>query len=221
MMNINNNNYELWLLRYAEQELTADERAEVEQWLATHPKAAEELALYSEAPRMERDEAVHYDAAPLHQSTPLWPAMLRWAAAAAVVAVLMVPAMQQVTAPRLTPSEPALIAKAETPKPTETPDNKETVTLKSLDKIDNLETIETIGTIDTIIDTIETIETLKTIETIAPPASPVYVDDLIVFEEEPEAPVEYAAAPEVTYTQTESGVNPIGLFISTFIKANK
>ena len=57
---IDNNNYELWLLRYAEGELTAVERETVEAWLADHPEAAEELALYSEAPRLERDENVRY-----------------------------------------------------------------------------------------------------------------------------------------------------------------
>ena len=47
MTTIDNNNYELWLLRYAEQELSPKERVEVEQWLAGHPDAAEELALYN------------------------------------------------------------------------------------------------------------------------------------------------------------------------------
>ena len=60
MTTIDNNNYELWLLRYAEDELTATERNAVETWLVDHPEAAEELALYSEAPRLERDENVRY-----------------------------------------------------------------------------------------------------------------------------------------------------------------
>ena len=48
MTTIDNNNYELWLLRYAEGDLTATEREAVEAWLADHPEAAEELALYGE-----------------------------------------------------------------------------------------------------------------------------------------------------------------------------
>lgn len=50
--------------------------------------------------------------------------------------------------------------------------------------------------------------------------TPQYVDDLIVYEEEPEPmAIEVTADTEVVYT--ESGINPIGLFISTFIKVNK
>lgn len=94
MTTIDNNNYELWLLRYAEGDLTAEERAAVETWLASHPDAAEEMALYNEAPRLERDETVKYRATPLHRPMPLWPAVLRFGAAAAVVLLLMLPAMR-------------------------------------------------------------------------------------------------------------------------------
>lgn len=93
MTTIDNNNYELWLLRYAEGDLNAAERAAVESWLASHPDAAEELALYNEAPRLEKDESVRYGATPLHRPKPLWPAVLRFGAAAAVVLLLMLPAM--------------------------------------------------------------------------------------------------------------------------------
>ena len=93
MMNINDTNYELWLLRYAEQELTDAERTEVEQWLATHPDAAKELALYNEAPRLQRDETVQYVAVPRQQIQPLWKAASRWAAAAVVIAALMIPGL--------------------------------------------------------------------------------------------------------------------------------
>ena len=106
-MNINDDNYELWLLRYAEQELTADERREVEQWLSGHPEAAEELALYDEAPRLEKDESVKYAAAPLHRTMSLWPAVAQWAAAAAVVAALMVPAMRSALVPEAAPIQVA------------------------------------------------------------------------------------------------------------------
>lgn len=91
METIDNNNYELWLLRYAEQELTDGEREVVEQWLADHPEAAEELALYNDAPRLVKDVSVRFAAAVSPRTEPLWPAVLRWSAAAAVVAALMVP----------------------------------------------------------------------------------------------------------------------------------
>ena len=93
MTTIDNNNYELWLLRYAEGDLNAGERAAVESWLSSHPDAAELLTLYNEAPRLEKDESVRYGATPLHRPMPLWPAVLRFGAAAAVVLLLMLPAM--------------------------------------------------------------------------------------------------------------------------------
>ncbi len=77
MATIDNNNYELWLLRYAEGELTDSERLEVEAWLQSHPEAAEELALYNEAPRLECDENVRYTRlsplAPQDHLSPLAP----------------------------------------------------------------------------------------------------------------------------------------------------
>lgn len=94
MTTIDNNNYELWLLRYAEGDLNAGERSAVETWLSTHPDAAEDLALYNEAPRLKKDESVRYGATPLHRPMPLWPAVLRFGAAAAVVLLLMLPAMR-------------------------------------------------------------------------------------------------------------------------------
>lgn len=97
MTTIDDNNYELWLLRYAEGELTAAEREAVEAWLARHPEAAEELALYGEAPKLERDESIRYAAVPQQHPRPLWPAALRWSAAAAVVLALMVPALRMGT----------------------------------------------------------------------------------------------------------------------------
>lgn len=88
---INDSNYELWLLRYADDGLTADERKRVEQWLDAHPEAAEELALYREAPRLERDESVHYTAATQPNTRPLWGKSWRWTAAAAVTLLLLTP----------------------------------------------------------------------------------------------------------------------------------
>lgn len=91
METINDNNYELWLLRYVEQELTPAECEAVERWLRSHPVAAEELALYCEAPRLQKNDGVKYGAVPLHHTAPLWGVALRWTAAAAAVAALILP----------------------------------------------------------------------------------------------------------------------------------
>ena len=101
MTTIDDNNYELWLLRYAEGELNAEERAAIDTWLESHPEAAEELALYGEAPKLERDEDVRYGTEPQRYTAPLWPRMLRCGAAAAVVIVLMTPAMRMGTMERM------------------------------------------------------------------------------------------------------------------------
>lgn len=111
MEKIDDSNYELWLLRYAEQELTSEEREEVEQWLAGHPEAAEELTLYNEAPRLEQDETVRCTTLPQRHTLPLWPAVLRWSAAAAVVALLMLPVekMTVTPAPKTQPMQVAAV----------------------------------------------------------------------------------------------------------------
>ena len=101
MTTIDNNNYELWLLRYAEGDLNAEERAAVDTWMESHPEAAEELALYCEAPKLEKDERVRYGGEPQRKVAPLWPRMLRCGAAAAVVMVLMTPAMRMGTMDRM------------------------------------------------------------------------------------------------------------------------
>ena len=101
MTTIDNNNYELWLLRYAEGELNAEERAAVDTWMESHPEAAEELTLYCEAPKLEKDERVRYGGESQRKVAPLWPRMLRCGAAAAVVMVLMTPAMRMGTMERM------------------------------------------------------------------------------------------------------------------------
>lgn len=111
---IDNNNYELWLLRYAEGELSAVEREAVEVWLADHPGAAEELALYNEAPRLEADKSIHYKV-PVR---PLWPAVMRWSAVAAVMAALMVPALRMGTMDTLESPAPLLANAVDTKYPT-------------------------------------------------------------------------------------------------------
>ena len=236
MMNINDTNYELWLLRYAEQELTDAERTEVEQWLATHPDAAEELTLYSEAPRLQRDEKVRYVAVPRQQIPrqqiqPLWKAASRWAAAAAVIAALMIPGLHNTsnntsTPPLLTasntpipnqPDKTERIEKPEAPKRQEKP-----MKLEQLEQLEQLERPQELLAELTKPDTQEEPEKLEELKEPEMPETPTpqYVDDLIVYEEEPEPlAIEVTADTEVVYT--ESGINPIGLFISTFIKVNK
>lgn len=203
MTTIDNNNYELWLLRYAEDELTAVERETVEAWLADHPEAAEELALYSEAPRLECDETVRYAAVPQQSTEPLWPALLRWSAAAAVVVALMVPALRMGTMGQLEPQEPLVVATAQsTPGTQKTPIIQNTPNIRKTQK-------KTIVTIDTI-------ETIKTIENIAP-EEPLLIalaqeeDTLPLPQEElPAAPtiissdglIVYTPAPDTVYTNT-------------------
>ena len=112
METIDDSNYELWLMRYADGCLTADEREAVEQWLEGHPGADGELALYSEAPRLERDERVRYDAALQQHSRPLWAGGWRWAAAAAVALLLLTPAAIHLFADT---DEPVQVAQATPP----------------------------------------------------------------------------------------------------------
>lgn len=223
-MNINDENYELWLLRYAEQELTETERTEVEQWLECHPEAAEELALYNEAPRLEKDETVRYGAQSLQHSVSMWGAAWRWAAAAAVVLALMIPALRNATSPAT-----HLIADNTT-----IPEQQENIeSIEALDVSEPIVQPRKKATLIAKADTptlpsqpLETLDQLVSLDTLIPleQPAPQYVDNLIVYDDtpEPEATIieEYAAA-EVVYTYTESGVNPIGLFISTFIKVNK
>ncbi|MBP5547251.1 MAG: hypothetical protein J6X59_08270 [Bacteroidales bacterium] len=198
MITINDTNYELFLLQYAEGMLSDIERSEVEAWLADHPEAAEELALYSEAPRLERDPSVAYAAAPPQSSRPLWPALLRWSAAAAVLAALMLPAFRMGTMGKPEPQQPSLLAAAQSPQ--STPKN-------------TIATIDTIGTIVTI-NTIETIKTKATTETI-PPEEPHLLaqqeDTLPMLPQEPqELPatipsdklIVYLPAPDTVYTNT-------------------
>lgn len=100
METINDNNYERWLVRYADGNLAAAEREAVERWLDKHPDAAGELALYNEAPRLERNVDVRFDGTktiarsvhvqPAGTTHPLWH-WWRWAAAAAVALLLLVP----------------------------------------------------------------------------------------------------------------------------------
>ena len=202
MTTIDNNNYELWLLRYAEDELTAVERETVEAWLADHPEAAEELALYSEAPRLERDETVRYAAVPQQSTEPLWPAFLRWSAAAAVVVALMVPALRMGTMGQLEPQEPLVIAAAQPPqetrnsRATRTPrairESRETRatspaalledTLPSISSVDSIPVIPAIDSIPAV-DTTPSLVPSTSIIVYTPAPDTVYTNTLIVYDD--------------------------------------
>jgi hypothetical protein len=197
MATIDNNNYELWLLRYAEGELTDSERNEVEAWLQSHPEAAEELALYNEAPRLERDDTVTYAATEKFHLSPftfhLSP-LLRWSAAAAVLIALMLPALRMGTMDTLEPQQPLLAtttipATPEIPEIQNTPNARTTPSIPKNQitptSIETIEAITTIATIDTI-PTIDTIETNDLTPTFIPSTS------LIV----------YTPAPDTLYTNT-------------------
>lgn len=183
MTTIDNNNYELWLLRYAEGDLNAGERSAVESWLSSHPDAAELLTLYNEAPRLEKDESVRYGATPLHRPMPLWPAVLRFGAAAAVVLLLMLPAMRMGIMDRM--EAPLFVAEnrpvAETPQqqqqqqqlPVVQPVSRPVPSISSIPSIASIPSIET--------------------DTSAPVApAPIETDMLIAFEDDPAevAPIE-------------------------------
>ena len=202
MTTIDNNNYELWLLRYAEDELTAVERETVEAWLADHPEVAEELALYSEAPRLECDETVRYAAVPQQSTEPLWPALLRWSAAAAVVVALMVPALRMGTMGQLEPQEPLVIAAAQPPQETRnsratrtprvTKESRETRatspaalledTLPSIASVDSIPVIPAIDSIPAV-DTTPSFVPSTSIIVYTPAPDTVYTNTLIVYDD--------------------------------------
>ncbi len=171
---IDNNNYELWLLRYAEGDLTAAEREAVEAWLAGHPEAAEELSLYNEAPRLECDESVRYVAVARQHTQPLWPVVLRWSAAAAVVVALMVPALRMGTMGKIDASEPTpLVAEA-----TEVGKVVKRELTERLDKKERANPIESIASIAPI----DTVPTIPATDPSSPESVIIEVNSLIVYE---------------------------------------
>lgn len=193
MTTIDDTNYELFLLQYAEGMLSDTERGEVEAWLVLHPEAAEELALYAEAPRLERDPSVAYAVEPPQPSRPLWPALLRWSAAAAVLAALMLPALRRGSMGKPEPQQPPLIAAVQN-----TPGTQSTPSSQNTPK-------KTLVTIDTIV-------TIKTIDNLPPEAPPLFAqqeDTLPLLPQEPqESPavipstslIVYLPAPDTVYT---------------------
>lgn len=169
MTTIDNNNYELWLLRYAEGELTAAEREAVEAWLADHPEAAEELALYDEAPRLVRDETVRYAAVSQQHTAPLWPAFLRWSAAASVVVALMVPALRMGSMDTLERPAAPLMAEA-----------GEMDTTEAMEEIPERMVKQPTNSLPAMIAAVPSIDTI-----IAIPIEIIETNSLIVFEESP------------------------------------
>lgn len=185
MTTIDNNNYELWLLRYAEDDLNAGERAAVESWLSSHPDAAELLTLYNEAPRLEKNESVRYGATPLHRPMPLWPAVLRFGAAAAVVLLLMLPAMRM----GIMDTMEAPLFVAENRPVAETPQQQQQQQQQQLPVVQPVSRpVPSIASIPSIA-AIPSIET-DTSTPVAP--APIETDMLIAFEDDPAeaAPIE-------------------------------
>lgn len=182
---IDNTNYELWLLRYAEGDLGADERAAVEAWLAGHPEAAAELALYREAPRLERNQSVRYVATPLQPiapqpaaTRPLWPLLARWSAAAAVIAALMLPALRMGGLAPLPPQEeaPQMIAEATLPAAVKE-QTKAIATKKNPGKLKRLERLEKL-------EKLEAPLTKDSLSPVPSPTAPLPSTNLIALEEE-------------------------------------
>ncbi len=101
-MTITTDNYELYFYRYAEGELSPQERAEVEAFAAQHPELAEELSLYDPSLKLEDEPMVYLDkeglmrheakVLPIFQHTPALratPLKRGWAVAACVAAVMI------------------------------------------------------------------------------------------------------------------------------------
>lgn len=224
MTTIDSNNYEVWLLRYAEGELDAAERESVEAWLASHPDAADELTLYLEAPRLERDDSFSF-AAPLRHSRPLWPVILRWSAAAAVLAAVILPLTvrrpshnavpEAVVA--LAPELPSPVVPASEPVVVATPPavRHRTPAPKAEPLSSPLDTAVS-PSADLLASAPAPSDTMPPVAA-SPSPAPVYVDDLIVVEDDcPPAENSLAA---VYIEQTNDGIN-VSRLIGSFLKSN-
>jgi len=212
METINDNNYELWLLHYADGELSATERKAVEAWLAQHPAAAEELALYCEAPRLATDTSVHYSGGQRRADVaPLWRKVGSWAAAAAVVAALMLPP----TVYEETPLAPIQMAEAEPAPSAEETNLAEKEQIVHLPKVVEQSIVAQAEEVEPL-PAADTTEEVLPQETFAEPALQ-YVDDLIVFEEDTVTDGESVAAVYVEYTN--EGI-ALPRLIGSFLKSN-
>ncbi len=214
MVTIDDSNYELWLVRYADGELSTTERVAVEDWLAQHPAAAEELALYNEAPRLAADTSVHYAGGHRHVVVaPLWRKAGSWAAAAAVVAALMLPLQVHEESPvavapvQVAEVVPAPLAEEAAPAEKDQMVHPPKVVVQRM--VAQAEVVAPLPAADT------TEEALPQ-ETIAEPALQ-YVDDLIVFEEDTLCAGESVAAVYVEYTNEGIALSRL---IGSFLKSN-
>lgn len=183
MVTIDDNNYELWLLRYAEQELTAEERETVEAWLAEHSEAVSELALYNEAPRLQRDESIKYYA----HTKPLWPVLLHWGAAAAVVVALIIPVALIKQENAVMVPHVAQMLQTETVVPVA---DTNMAIMNNAKPIKRKETIQDDVqlTAELVVDKAKAIENTEEIEIQEPVVIPevIYTDNLIVYESAPD-----------------------------------
>lgn len=224
MTTIDSNNYELWLLRYAEGELDAAERQSVEAWLASHPDAADELTLYLEAPRLERDDSVSFAAPPRH-SRPLWPVVLRWSAAAALLAAVLLPLTvrrpshnavpEAVVA--LAPELPSPVAPASEPVVVATPPAvRHRTPAPKAEPIAPPSDTAVSPSADLLASAPAPSDTLPPVAA-SPSPAPVYVDDLIVVEDDCHPAENNLAA--VYIEQTNDGIN-VSRLIGSFLKSN-
>lgn len=79
-------NYEGWLMRYADNALTADERREVEAFIAAHPDLHDEMDSVAAVRVTPLPSAMpHKERLLRREAVPLW----RWVAAAAIMAAMV------------------------------------------------------------------------------------------------------------------------------------
>lgn len=87
-MTITTDNYEQYLFRYAEGDLSSDERSTVEVWLAQHPEASEELENYLACPPLPPAPIPYPDKGALRLRATVFAFPWRYAAAACVALLL-------------------------------------------------------------------------------------------------------------------------------------
>lgn len=87
-MTITTDNYEQYLFRYAEGDLSPDERSAVEVWLAQHPEASEELENYLACPPLAPAPIPYPDKGALRLRATVFAFPWRYAAAACVALLL-------------------------------------------------------------------------------------------------------------------------------------
>lgn len=133
-MNINKDNYELYLFQYQEGMLSSSEREEVEQFLRQHPDLAEEMQFYDPTLKISEVEPVLFpDKESLkHTTVALAPRSHshRWMAIAASIAALLGIGLFFTYRPTSTPNEGETMVVAHNVPPTIAPaSNKEVAPL--------------------------------------------------------------------------------------------